>query len=695
MASDSLIFEDNIRIVDNEIWNLERTENASYEAIILENNATVNVPETAVLQLNYLVVASGTGIINGGFSFSPYNIASVIVAENSTLKLSQSGFNTITEADVIKINGSLEVDGGADWAVLSDFIGNNVVNNIYFSDAIYNVNKVNVAANGRLHIGAAKVDGTNGNDTISIGASADVTITGNVDLQGGKNQLTIGNNAQVQINGKLSNTAVIKIAGGKNYKNQQKHTIQGWTLVNIDGDVSASVANNSLTIGSFSNYNMNGSYGRDYSAGYNTVKIDAVAVAYIGGSMYNVRNLTMGNGKQYTSGNNRKIQGWTELSIEDAYTGTIGNDSVKIGSYAKFSSGSMNLRDGKNTISVGTNSSFTVGDDLIGLSALTVSNGAKYKQVDGTYAYGRTTVSVAGDVEGNSGTNSIKIGKSADFSISGNCNLSQAGKSNSLSLGQSSIMSVGGNLMYVNKLTLSTGGKSSGDTILQIGGDLQTTGKSAIKVGSYGVLVLKGDWNCSVEAAGFSAGDYTEITFAGDIDNLSSFKVGKNSVVNGSTSAIAAIMASKFSFGKNTVVYDIGMSDVAVNFAGITQENSDDTLASTRIVESGSVGWLCNKNSYDSIKSYSDYTDIFQLSNVDATNIDLSDWEITGTSGSLDVSIWSSDGVNWTRQTVIDQDGRWLLGDVDLSNAVSYRIEVGISNSAGHNAYGYNVNYIA
>ncbi len=388
---------------------------------------------------------------------------------------------------------------------------------------LQNITTLNVA-NGTadyftiLHLGEGRLETSGKTSSVTVGNLAQFTAMGGITKNplGGSNKITVGTNSTFST-GVIDSIASLTLKNNTGVKNE---TGDNTTVFN-SGNLTGVNANSTVNFGNNNKVAVDGVI--DLGGGKNTLTIGANTV-FESGSVSNIATLTVSAGTMLKLPSGSKPQQFTLVNIGGGINAPGTANKLSIGAYAKMAvQGSLlNTAETGTTITVGSNSTFKTGyrlntadgtftkeetaANIIGLAGLTLSAGKDYK-ADGAAAAltpGRTVMEITGTVTGTSANNTIKADNNTTLTIAGDLDLLSG--SNSLTLGQNAEVSVL-NLKNTQKVTL---GKFSA---LTINGSLLTT--------------IDGILNT------ISAGANSTLTVAGNAESVNSLKIANGASADG------------------------------------------------------------------------------------------------------------------------------------------------------------------
>ncbi len=228
---------------------------------------------------------------------------------------------------------------------------------------VFGLNSLNLA-NGKVYVddtgarvwsqtsfAAGNVTGTAANDSIKLGGYAEFTAA-SLDLGAGKNSVSVGAASGFYADGDVKGLDSLKLASGKKAKGEATDV----TNVTVAGTLTADkiqLGADALLYAAAIRSN----------GGALTVKAGACSI-FTAGVLSDLRSFTVSSGKAETL---------SDAMIRGNFTGTAGNDTVKLGNYCDFQvKGGFDLGDGKNKVTVGKNSTFRVDGNLANVTELKV-----------------------------------------------------------------------------------------------------------------------------------------------------------------------------------------------------------------------------------------------------------------------------------------------------------------------------------
>lgn len=736
-----------IQVADGGIYNVAKLDIASgvtrtiAAQIIrgIESNVTVKIGKGASLTLaadtdlwggknTVSVLANASLILSDDYDLR--NVSSLSLTSGATFvnmaKQTVQGWTTVTVGGgLTTANGSTTISLGSYCRLTADSIakstlgGSNTLkigkaSEVNISGGIDAVKSLSLSASGTykdstgttvfgttaLTVGGS-ITGIVSSSSISTGARTSLTVAGTIDLGGGKNTMTVGANSSVVIAG-AANITTLKLLSGSVYKKLDGTSVRGWTAMTVNGDYTPSASTNTISVGSYATLRITGEV-RQSSLGSSGVKISVGSNSlFAAGRISALSSLTLSSGAQYTDAG-EKVQGKTRVTITGSISGTESSNAVSTGSFSQFEViGDVDLGGGSNTISIGGKSVFTARN-VLNVKKFTLASGGVYTDVSGTKQLGRSEADLD-SFSGANGSCSITLGSFARLSVSGAISTPQLGGSYTVKIGANATLEAGGGIESVKSLSLTngskytdeTGVKTQGVTNFSAASVVGTAGNDTVTLGNFTHAEIAGDLDFGDGSSDkLTIGQNSELRLNGTLSGLDQFTLGKNSVVEASTEAAAAmIAAAKTKIDSTAKIYNIGAVGIASSFTDITTENVDDNLvSSTSELDSGANGWLSDYESGEYFSGYSDTVDCFTLAGVTDS---LDKWQIEGAVGSLKVGVWATDGSSWAiRSEVTETDGVWDLSSVSLEGATGYRVVVEIADDAAKDVYGYQVTKIA
>ncbi|MBR7121690.1 MAG: hypothetical protein IKC94_05565, partial [Lentisphaeria bacterium] len=196
-----------------------------------------------------------------------------------------------------------------------------------------------VGKNSELDV-AGKLNGKNINQSIKIGADSTADFA-DIDLMGGKNSFSVAAGATVTA-GEVAGISSLSLASGK---------ANDIATMTVDNYIAAAV-NNSITLGNYAELMVYGEIdnGGVASGTGTTVKTGSYAKLTVDNGINGLAAMTLGKGASF---------------IGSALEGTEKSNKINLGAEATLTTGVIDLKDGKNSITLGK------GADL---TATTISN---------------------------------------------------------------------------------------------------------------------------------------------------------------------------------------------------------------------------------------------------------------------------------------------------------------------------------
>lgn len=336
---------------------------------------------------------------------------SVTLGKGSTLNVAGDIYYDITtySNSALKLGNDSSISAG-NVGMSSVTFGKNVIATL--GDLI-SVKALSIGANNIVKVG--DVDGTAVNGSIKSGNDSTMEIAGDVNMRGGKNSIITGKNSEWTIDGHVMNvnTLTATAAGswawntGKTAYNQQR------TRLSISGDFLAGEGAATLTFGNYSIVNIGGSILESDLGSTFKITVGSNAEVAVAENIQSLNNLTIANGVDYKTyslnekgkavADADKAEGMTKFTAGKV-TGTVKNDTIKVGNKAEVKFDKISLGDGNDTINIGKESYFEAANIELGAGKNTVIVGAEsWMNVDDIKSVNKLTVTgalEAGDITG-------------------------------------------------------------------------------------------------------------------------------------------------------------------------------------------------------------------------------------------------------------------------------------------------------
>ncbi len=608
---------------------------------------TTDVPAN-ITGLESLTVSGGTRYADSASSDksrgqSIVTISGDVTGTDSANKIQVKAYSQLT------ISGDLDLLTGKNTITVANFSKSEIhgdVSNLQSVTLTSGNGKED--ADGNTSQAVMSVDGSfygaKGNVTLSIGNYADFTVSGGIlDSDAGSvYTMSIGTNATVTIGSSTKSSAIqnltkLTVKNSNLDLDRLGKTLCAGTVTATDGDDKYSLGSNNdielghvfmgggndvISIGSNSIVKIKGLL--DFGDGAkNQLSIGQSANVTIDADIWGVNKLTC------SSGTIKKVDGsdneyFTTLVVSDV-TGTAGDDVFSFGSYTDISADKMDLKGGKNTVSIGKAGKFKLQGDLSGVTKFTAAAGK-----NGDYM---TKITIHGTFNGTEDDNTVSFGNWNDVTLN---QLDLKDGKNALAIGSNSSFQAE---------------NIKGVSILSIGNESEVT---------IGKMELKED---------------TKIT------------IGKNeSIVYVSSEKMAFDWSehifnkkNKSSMGKNSRI-DAG------EHKDDTAAKADE--AQIKLAEGGH-GWLGAVSGIENDGFYNDFTDFFAIDGAAAADLKDWKIVSEDGKDLLSVGVWekkTGEDEGWTKSenTFAWNEGGWSLSPYNPGTDVeSVLVEVSISDTAG------------
>ncbi|MDD4816465.1 MAG: hypothetical protein PHI85_00655 [Victivallaceae bacterium] len=639
------------------------------------------------LSINHLSVL-GNSTITGTPDFHG-SMPSVYIQSGASLTIDSPAAAVLASGKILLLEGNLNVNGDLSWKTAGGLYRRNDGRNIHISGNLTELDKVTINNGKTLNINAGRIIGSSGANTITIGGESTGKFS-TIEFRGNKNTVNLNGNATFTAD-ELVNVSTIKLGDGKNYTDWNGKKVQGWTYFQTQGDISGmSAAGLGITLGKFSLALIIGDC-NFVNAAKSSLKIGSGSTAGVGGTLSNLKTISVGNAATYKDETGKKVEMASSLEVGGDVAMAVSGASVSIGKSAEMNVGGYFTMFGTgNKLSLGANSTTAVGGKVLNVNTLNLSSGAVYQGSGKQKIQGRTEFSAAGDVATN-GTLNINAGKYTDTGMQGDLSAYKL----TVKIGTAAYLSVGGRMFGLSNLNLSSGSKTEKTGAMfgeNIGG---TTAGDSITTGNNTSLTVNGNLDLEAGSNRLAVGNDSFFRLNGLLANMKTVKVGKNCRLELSTQATRELlgMGKNFSIAAGSVMVDIGDRSAAINFTTAAAERADDTLGSSAMLLDGAGGWLSNKDAYGKVETCGDEIDFFTLGGT----LNLNGWEIEGAEGALKVTVYRHNGMAWDAGTAIAESaaGRWDLSGTDLNGAADYRVSVAIAANAERDVYTYTVNQLA
>ncbi|MCQ2352749.1 MAG: hypothetical protein MJ033_04660 [Victivallaceae bacterium] len=519
----------------------------STETLSIGASADVKIGEFSESDETEFIGGDIMGVTNLTTAKEVTLIAGTVTAFGKSAKMSFGDYNTVDLDDVMMTSGNDTLSIGK----MSEF----TADSLDFG-----------AGNDKLTISggtftAASLDFGSGNDTLNIGASAKVTIDGDI-----KDVTTLTAAA-----GKSGNETKLT-AGTVTFETNAKNTKMTFgnnSIVEL-AYLNMAAWGGSLTIGKDSTFTVSEIGFRENQK--NSISVGSNSVVEIKGEVFNVSNLTLVNGSavkngdpKYTqltvagalraTGNSAKFTfgNYTEVEVGGNVSMWTGNDTLSIGKNSYFAAKEINLMDGNDKLTIGNESVFTADKLNFGSGNDTLSIGAS------------ADVKIGGDITGIT-TLTSAAGKSGNETVltAGNVAFDTEAKSAKMTFGNYSEVNVGDVAMTSGNDTLSVGKDSvfagvaidmraGNDKLTVSGGEFTAAsldfglGNDTLTFGN-GVTAQIGALDFGDGTDTWNIGSNSEATVRDlNVDSLDKFTIGKNSVLYVSTEDVCKKMQEKFS----------------------------------------------------------------------------------------------------------------------------------------------------
>lgn len=487
------------------------------------------------------------------------------IAKSSSFYLGAENIYGTTKSNYIKVgeNADVVLDANIDLGGGKNYITVYANACLEVGGDIDNVYKITVA-NGKVYrnVNNVKVQGwtefsmggdfgkSDYNQSLSIGSFAIVKIGGAV-INSGINAsktstIYVRNNSQLHIGEYASGINRLTLSDGKAYVKATEEKVQGTTITTIGGLLSGTGKNDLISTGKFTNLTVNAI---DFLGGRDKISIGAYSEFNVGVytkdltedkyfSIKGVNIFNVANGGIYKDFEGNKQFGNTVINIEGKVIGTSGRDTITIGYFADFTSGSIDFVNDLNTMNVKRNAKVTVIGDITYLNKLIIASSTIFTNAEGFKEQGTTSFNVSGKIFGTTGNDLIQVGEFVEF-FAGGIEFLKTGK-NSISVGSNSEFIVGdkgsqlGGIQQVNKISVADGKvyidamgeKKQGWTEFHVNGGITTFSQNnAIKIGKFvrgGVdgNVIFQDWTST-----FTLGQNSKFAITGNMEVVNKLTV--------------------------------------------------------------------------------------------------------------------------------------------------------------------------
>ncbi|MCQ2379717.1 MAG: hypothetical protein MJ025_02175 [Victivallaceae bacterium] len=518
--------------------------------------------------------------------------------------------------------------------------------------------------------------------SVKLAAGASVAIACILSATSGTGKTTIAmkKNAALDVANNLSGIAKLTTGEG--------------ATVNVTGDISGTMANDSFTIGKTNSVLVVGNL--DFGEGKNKVKIGAGStVGFVG--MTAVQSLTLMAGARDKEKNQRR----TVFSSGDII-GTVRKDKIKLGNFSTFAADSIDLKDGESSIVAGgAGSKLNVSGKVSGINSFKTGNG-KDTSEDGAMMVEIGTLSLDGAKK-----NMLSIGKFGTATF-GNL-ATKAGVKANVSIGANAVVNIGSPLANINKLMVAAGAKykdaqeiqRQGYTMFDIGSAsiTGTTANDALSFGNFGTVTM-GAIDLLDGKNTLSIGGQDVEFKAEDVRSISSLKVaaGKSAELN------ARVTMGDIEFSQVSNRLDIGaFSTFTAGMVSIVGRADQKAKATVSLGKGADVGidgiygvssLKIASGKRDAVGAYADVA-TFDVGGTATGTIDNDIWTFgngsTATFNAVDMGAGDKDKIAIGRQSVVNVGDILDVEVVTIGDGGTFSIgsksviEGKITGSAGDN----------
>lgn len=521
--------------INGAVFTIENQGAASADELILTGDATVIGTTFTVRALT--VSGTDTAAVLSSdktLALSKGADTAFVVAADTSLTLTGAQLAILAAANTVTVDGMLHVTGVIDQTLVDQFEGH-----ISIDGTLEDVGSVTIKDGESKTIVAARVTGSDANDTIKIGKNASFTITGEYDMLGGKNAITVGANSSFTV-AELLNASSITLTAGAAYKNEDGVKVQGWTTMSATKGITMAAGDTKISIGNYATLTAGANAISASDLGGSVTISAGTASTVTAGSLSDIKSLTIGNGGKYVDETTQaEVFGRAGLTLSNGgITGLNTNSTVKIGTNADANiAGDINLLGGTNTVSVGANSTLTA-QNMAGVSKLTITNGAAEKNSEGVSIQKYTEVTLSGNFVAPAMNNTISIGKFNKVSIAGSIsNASSGATGTTVSVGANSTFSVAG-IQGLAGLTGSAGAvytsnntKTQGMTQITVNGSITgTAATNKVTFGSFTTASVDGNIDLLGGSNTLTLAAKSTLGVTGDIVNVKTLSLSAGGV---------------------------------------------------------------------------------------------------------------------------------------------------------------------